>query len=288
MVKRIYRVGELTASESALNNQSGDNSPTPPAVSGSKGRIGTTKFEPVKFRDETLGKSKEELKRLGKVSLGTDSGFEEKSGNNSNSGSIVNPILLSQDQVIKSVKSKLTSAGFSEAAAREFSNAVPEWLYGAPDSLKAGAKWHAVLVDMIALPAIEARRIERTQTAEATPSTQATGELATEGYNAHKNELESASAFLKVAYEGRLGTDGDLDQSTLRKLDGALLDALNLEFRGEARRKELRAILPTKSDRLDQRLERELGYVPQGEERKRVLTSLSRGHRVGVRTLKPT
>jgi hypothetical protein len=107
-------------------------------------------------------------------------------------------------------------------------------------------------------------------------------------YRDHKSSYSTAEQFLLTVYDGRLGADGDLDQSTLRKLDGPLMDALNLEFRGEDRRKELREILPTKSDRLDQRLMRELGYVPQGEERKRALTSLSRGHRVGVRTLKPT
>lgn len=107
-------------------------------------------------------------------------------------------------------------------------------------------------------------------------------------YSDHKDEFPDPLDFLKAVYAGRLGPEGDLDQSKLRKLDGPLMDALNLAFRGEARRAELRAFLPTKSDRLDQQLQNELGYIPQGEERKRALTSLSRGHRVGVRTLKPT
>lgn len=97
-----------------------------------------------------------------------------------------------------------------------------------------------------------------------------------------KAEFGTAEAFLQHHYGPRLGIDGDLDQATLRKIDGPLMDALNVEFRGE-RRAELRDLLPTKTQRLDQKLRAALGHVPKGEERRRALTSLSRGHKIGVR-----
>lgn len=97
-----------------------------------------------------------------------------------------------------------------------------------------------------------------------------------------KAAFPTAKSYLLDAYKGRLGIDGDLDQATLRKLDSQLMDALNQEFRG-GQRAELRALVPTKSDRLDQRLQKELGYVPQGAERKSAVTVLGRGHRPGLR-----
>lgn len=102
-------------------------------------------------------------------------------------------------------------------------------------------------------------------------------------YSDNKHRFASAEEFMMTAYGEALGVHGYLDQATLRKIDPQLMDALNLEFRGADRRAELRRLLPTKSERLDQQLEAIMGYVPTGEERRSALTSLTRGHRIGVR-----
>lgn len=98
-----------------------------------------------------------------------------------------------------------------------------------------------------------------------------------------KDKFKTAEGFLRLYYQNRIGERGDLDQSTLRKIDGPLMDALNQEFSGAVRRAELRKLLPTKSERLDAKLEAALGYIPQGAERKSAVTVLGRGHRPGTR-----
>lgn len=89
-------------------------------------------------------------------------------------------------------------------------------------------------------------------------------------------EFPTAERFLRHHYGPRLGANGDLTSASLGRLDPALLHVLNLEFRGE-RRAELHALLPTVQQRNDAKLLATLGYVPEGDERKNALTSISKG-----------
>jgi hypothetical protein len=100
-------------------------------------------------------------------------------------------------------------------------------------------------------------------------------------------KFPTAEDFLKEAYKGRLGIDGDLTLADLGRLDPPLLNALNLEFRGKDRRVELHKLLPTLKERNDAKLERELGYVPQGKERQSALAVMARGERPRTRRPKP-
>lgn len=87
-------------------------------------------------------------------------------------------------------------------------------------------------------------------------------------------EFPTAESFLRRHYGPRLGIDGDLTQAELGRLDMALQTALSREFKG--RRDKMRAMLPTVEERRNAQLQREYGYVPQGEDRKRKITALSR------------
>ena len=96
----------------------------------------------------------------------------------------------------------------------------------------------------------------------------------------------TAEAFLKDVYKGRLGLDGDLTITELRKFDRKLVQALESEFSGK-RRSKLLVLLPTPRKRSDAKLKEALGYVPEGEERRKALTVLARGERPGARTPRP-
>lgn len=102
--------------------------------------------------------------------------------------------------------------------------------------------------------------------------------------NRDPKEFPTAEAFLTKVYEGRLGIDGDLTLAALGRLDPPLLNALNIEFRGEERRAELHELLPTLKKRNDAKLKRELGYVPEGKERQSALAVMARGERPRARS----
>jgi hypothetical protein len=107
-------------------------------------------------------------------------------------------------------------------------------------------------------------------------------------YVDHAHEYPSAEEFLREAYKGRLGIEnGDLNQSTLKKLDFELIEQLAREFRGK-RAPELRKLIPTVREFNNALLIDALGYVPKDlKERDNALTTLRRGERPGIRKSSP-
>lgn len=95
-------------------------------------------------------------------------------------------------------------------------------------------------------------------------------------------QFPTAESFLKQTYQGRLGLEGDLTITELRKRDRKLVLALEDEFSG-SRRKQLRKLFPSPRERSDAKLRSKLGYVPQGDERRKALTVLARGEQPGGR-----
>jgi hypothetical protein len=101
------------------------------------------------------------------------------------------------------------------------------------------------------------------------------------------SKFPTAESFLKEMYAGSLGIEGDLTMAELGRIDPPLLNALNIEFRGAARRKKLHALLPTLKERNDLKLKWALGYIPKGKERQAALTVMARGERPRGRTQRP-
>jgi hypothetical protein len=95
-------------------------------------------------------------------------------------------------------------------------------------------------------------------------------------------EHPTAEAFLRDVYKGRLGIDGNLSITALKRVDRELADQLLVEFEG--RREELDALLPNRRMRGDAKLMRELGHIPPDErERQNALAVISRGGQPGAR-----
>lgn len=215
-------------------------------------------------------------------------GFTEKYGKYNQAGLIL-PVLISESVIIDRVKKKLVSNGFSEASALEVTNAIPEWLKIAPASLRhqveTDVKWDTALVDMIALPAIQGMVADRMFGSTKKSSEQKIAPVFEKAslsnlgrFSDNRREYATAEAFLRAAYDGRLGQNGDLDQASLRRTDPSLMAQLDIEFRGPKKRAQLRKILPTASDRNDQRLLQALGHIPVGQDRQVALNALNRGY----------
>lgn len=86
-------------------------------------------------------------------------------------------------------------------------------------------------------------------------------------------QFPTAESFLRHHFGPRLGMEGDLTLAEIGRYDTPLLTALNREFKG--RRHELHVLLPTVTDRANQRLLKKYGYVPQGGDRKSKLAMMS-------------
>jgi len=86
-------------------------------------------------------------------------------------------------------------------------------------------------------------------------------------------QFPTAESFLRYHFGPRLGMEGDLTLAEIGRYDTPLLTALNREFKG--RRHELHVLLPTVTDRANQRLLERYGYVPQGSDRKSKLAMMS-------------
>lgn len=92
-----------------------------------------------------------------------------------------------------------------------------------------------------------------------------------------KSEFPTAESFLRTHYGPRLGMDGDLTLADVGRYDTPLLTALNREFKG--RREALHLLLPTATQRADQRLLKKHGYIPKGKDRVSKLSMLSHEQR---------
>lgn len=92
-----------------------------------------------------------------------------------------------------------------------------------------------------------------------------------------KSKRETPAAFLRRVYGDRLGLDGDLTQAELSRIDVGLYTALRRQFKSQ--KDQLSALLPTVGERRDTQFQREYGYIPKGDDRKRKLMALSRKQR---------
>ena len=181
--------------------------------------------------------------------------------------------LMSETDYESHLRSNLIALGASDHEARKIAHAiVPSFYESVREGKRLGIRESAYLLATVALATVHSLDQAHTEV---------TTGLSKLWIN-RGEAFGTAENFLKFYYGDRLGMQGDLDQPTLRKLDPQLMDALNLEFRGE-RRAELRALVPTKSERIDQRLKAELGYIPTGAARRSAVTVLGRGHRPGLR-----
>lgn len=186
---------------------------------------------------------------------------------------LLNALRLIRRQIVDG----LIEAGFSEPGARKISLSIMEEIALAD----GGREWDAADAARIAESIISIRQSflpKARSGSKAAEDFRAAASTKSAFADRDRARFPTAESYLRATFGDRLGPEGDLDQATVRKFDPALMAQLDLEFRGPERRKQLRELLPTTSERNDQKLLSTLGYIPTGEERKSALTTLSRGY----------